>query len=81
MQLNVEQYEILMELRNIAFTHKDDLTSYEINIVNKADNALAEIFVKHQKMNKKTAEYIAKKRTLDKNYARTPYQKKKGKTQ
>lgn len=71
MQITVKQYEILMELRNIVFTHKDDFTDYENGIVNMADNTLKEIFVKHMESNKKTAEYIAKRRIEDKNYARS----------
>jgi len=71
MQLNKKQFEILMELRNIAFTHKDDFTSSEIGIVNMANQVLEEVFDKNVKSNKKVAEYIANKRLTNKNYARS----------
>ena len=71
MQLSVKQYETLMELRNIAFTHKDNFTSSEIGIVNMADEVLKDVFVKHKESNKKTADYIARKRVENKNYARS----------
>lgn len=70
MQLSKKEYEVLMELRNITFTHKDNFTSSEIEVLNRADSVLADVFEKHKAVNKKTADYIAKKRLVDKNYAR-----------
>lgn len=71
MQLNVEQYNTLMKLNSMIREHKDLLNSDEIELLENADRVLAEVFAKHQKMNKKTAEYIAKKRITNKNYARS----------
>lgn len=70
MQLNVEQYEVLVNLKSVVENHRDLLSSHELELLENADRVLAEVFAKHQKMNKKTAEYIAKKRITNKNYAR-----------
>ena len=71
MQLSVKQYETLVKLNNIVFEHKDVLNDNELKLIENANEVLAEIHDKHLTMNKRTAQYIAKKRITDKNYARS----------
>ena len=71
MQLSVKQYETLVKLNNIVFEHKDVLNNDELELIENANEVLAEVYDKHLSMNKRTAQYIAKKRITDKNYARS----------
>ena len=71
MQLSIKQYETLVKLNNIAFEHKDVLNDDELKLIENANEVLTEIHDKHLTMNKRTAQYIAKKRITDKNYARS----------
>ena len=71
MRLSVKQYETLVKLNNIAFEHKDVLNDDELELIENANEVLAEVYDKHLSMNKRTAQYIAKKRMTDKNYARS----------
>ena len=71
MQLSVKQYETLVKLNNIVFEHKDVLNDDELKLIENANEVLTEIHDKHLTMNKRTAQYIAKKRITDKNYARS----------
>ena len=71
MQLSVKQYETLVKLNNIAFEHKDVLNDDELKLIENANEVLIEIHDKHLIMNKRTAQYIAKKRVTNKNYARS----------
>ena len=71
MQLSVKQYETLVKLNNIAFEHKDILNDDELELIENANEVLTEVYDKHLSMNKRTAQYIAKKRVTDKNYARS----------
>lgn len=71
MQLSVKQYETLVKLNNIVFEHKDVLNDDELKLIENANEVLAEVYDKHLSMNKRTAQYIAKKRITDKNYARS----------
>ena len=71
MQLSVKQYETLVKLNNIVFEHKDVLNDDELELIENANEVLAEVYDKHLSMNKRTAQYIAKKRVTDKNYARS----------
>ena len=71
MQLSVKQYETLVKLNNIVFEHKDVLNDDELELIENVNEVLAEIHDKHLTMNKRTAQYIAKKRITDKNYARS----------
>ena len=71
MQLSVKQYETLVKLNKIAFEHKDVLNDDELKLIENANEVLAEVYDKHLSMNKRTAQYIAKKRITDKNYARS----------
>lgn len=48
--------------------------------IRRADLVMANLYKKKQKTNQRTAQYIAKKREDNKNYARTPYVKKGEKT-
>ena len=71
MQLSVKQYETLVKLNNIVFEHKDILNDDELKLIENANEVLAEVYDKHLSMNKRTAQYIAKKRITNKNYARS----------
>lgn len=71
MQLSKKEYEILVNLKSMIENHKDLLNPNEQELLENADRVLAEVFVKHQKINRKTAEYIAQRRLVDKNYARS----------
>ena len=71
MQLNIGQYNTLMKLNLMIREHKDLLNSDEIELLENSNRVLADVYDKHLVMNKKTADYIAKKRLVDKNYARS----------
>ena len=71
MRLSVKQYETLVKLNNIVFEHKDILNDDELKLIENANEVLAEVYDKHLSMNKRTAQYIAKKRITNKNYARS----------
>lgn len=70
MQLSKKEYEILVNLKSMIENHKDLLNPNEQELLENADIVLADVFEKHKAVNKKTADYIAKKRLVDKNYAR-----------
>ena len=85
MQLSVKQYDTLVKAINSAFSQYDTLIKAidfvfsqkerfhdeYIELLHKANDVLVEIYDKHLENNKKTAEYIAKRRIKDKNYARS----------
>lgn len=71
MQITVKQYETLVKFVNIVYNHNDVFNDEEIKFMELVDDTLIEINDKHVISNKKTAEYIAKRRIEDKNYARS----------
>lgn len=71
MQITVKQYETLVKFVNIVYSHNDVFNDEEIKFMELVDDVLIEINDKHVISNKKTAEYIAKRRIEDKNYARS----------
>ena len=71
MQLSVKQYDTLIKLINLTYKHKDVFTDEEVELIESANDVLAEIYDKHIISNKKTADYIAKRRVENKNYARS----------
>lgn len=71
MQITVKQYETLVKFVNIVYHHNDVFNDEEIKFIELVDDTLIEINDKHVISNKKTAEYIAKRRIEDKNYARS----------
>lgn len=71
MQITVKQYETLVKFVNIVYNHNDVFNDEEIKFMELVDDVLIEINDKHVISNKKTAEYIAKRRIEDKNYARS----------
>ena len=71
MQLSVKQYDTLVKAINFAFSQKERFYDEDIELLHKANDVLVEIYDKHLENNKKTAEYIAKRRIEDKNYARS----------
>lgn len=71
MQLSVKQYDTLVKLDSLVFKYKNIFTDEEIKLIESANDVLAEIHDKHIISNKKTADYIARKRVENKNYARS----------
>ena len=70
MQLSVKQYDTLVKLDSLVFKYKNIFTD-EVELIESANDVLAEIYDKHIISNKKTADYIARKRVENKNYARS----------
>ena len=71
MQLSVKQYNTLVKLDSLVFKYKNIFTDEEVELIESANDVLAEIYDKHIISNKKTADYIARKRVENKNYARS----------
>ena len=71
MQLSVKQYDTLVKLINLTYEHKDVFSDEEIELLDCANESLVEIYDKHLLNNKRTADYIAKRRVENKNYARS----------
>ena len=71
MQLSVKQYDTLVKLDSLVFKYKNIFTDEEIKLIESANDALAKIYDKHIINNRKTADYIARKRVENKNYARS----------
>ena len=76
MRLSVGDYDILSDLHNAMsadpIRRKAALSRYRDleHLYKKAGEVLDGVRVRHWVQNKKTAEHIAKKRALNKNYAR-----------
>ena len=70
MHLTVKQYDILVKLNSIIYEHKEVLNEEEVEIMENANEVLADVYDKHLASNKRTADYIANKRLTDKNYCR-----------
>lgn len=71
MQLSVKQYDTLVKLDSLVFKYKNIFTDEEVELIESANDVLAEIYDKHIINNRKTADYIARKRVENKNYARS----------
>ena len=71
MQLSVKQYDTLVKLDSLVFKYKNTFTDEEVELIESANDVLAEIYDKHIINNRKTADYIARKRVENKNYARS----------
>ncbi len=71
MQLSVKQYDTLIKLINLTYEHKDVFSDEEIKLLDCSNESLVKIYDKHLLNNKRTADYIAKRRVENKNYARS----------
>ena len=71
MQLSVKQYNTLVKLDSLVFKYKNIFTNEEVELIESANDVLAKIYDKHIINNRKTADYIARKRVENKNYARS----------
>ena len=69
--MSVKQYDCLVKLINLTYEHKDIFSDEEIELIDCANESLVEIYDKHLLNNKRTANYIARKRVENKNYARS----------
>lgn len=71
MHLTVKQYDILVKLCSMVYEHKEVLSFDEGELLENANEVLADVYDKHLVLNKKTAQYIAERRIEDKMYARS----------
>ena len=63
--MKVVAYDLLFEIVDFK-----TLTSEQKDMILRSDNAIIEAIRRKRKTNKRTREYIAEKRKIDKNYAR-----------
>ena len=63
--MKVVAYDLLFEIVDFK-----TLTSEQKDMILRSDNAIIEAISRKRKTNKRTREYIAEKRKVDKNYAR-----------